>query len=597
MFKLIKRSTFLSLLFITTFTVPLLSENIEDLDNLVVTATKTSISEDNVTAPITILSSEDIALSGATNLAELLRFVSGIDISMNGGPGQLTSLFVQGSNSNHVLILLNGVAINDSATGIAAIQNINPDLIDRIEIVKAPRTSLYGSHAIGGVINIFTKQDNGNSLQTSLTTGSDYMKNINLMTSRNKGKLTSGLQWSHYQTDGFPAKADSKIDNGYSNNSLHGYFQINDSHRTIKTTIWRTSGTTEYMDFFLSPISQDFENLVSAININNQINGFWSSTISLNLNEDKIDQNNSFDFNYSKKLSLEWKNSFHWNPSNELILGYIREEEDFHSSNYGLAVDTNLSSDAVYLENLTSLDKHQLLMAMRLNNKEVIQDQATWNFEYSYKVNTNIKLTANLGKAMRDPSNFDLYGFGGNPTLIPEISNSKSFGIQYSPDKINRIELRYYENRINELIAFNYSDYKLYNIEEALIQGFDLQFSTLIMEWEINFNAILQEADNLTNQSRLLRRPKSSIGIGLRRSFGKLDLNINMSKNSSRIDFGDIKLHPYFIGNIIFRYRMNDRLSFKVALNNFTDEKYTLANGYKTATRKAFIGLTYKPSL
>jgi len=135
MFKLIKRSTFLSLLFITTFTVPLLSENIEDLDNLVVTATKTSISEDNVTAPITILSSEDIALSGATNLAELLRFVSGIDISMNGGPGQLTSLFVQGSNSNHVLILLNGVAINDSATGIAAIQNINPDLIDRIEIL------------------------------------------------------------------------------------------------------------------------------------------------------------------------------------------------------------------------------------------------------------------------------------------------------------------------------------------------------------------------------------------------------------------------------------------------------------------------------
>ena len=100
--------------------------------------------------------------------------------------------------------MLDGVAINDSATGIAAIQNINPDLIDKIEIVKAPRTSLYGSHAIGGVINIFTKKDKGNNLQTSLTTGSDNMKNINLMASRNNENITTGLQWSYYQTDGLP---------------------------------------------------------------------------------------------------------------------------------------------------------------------------------------------------------------------------------------------------------------------------------------------------------------------------------------------------------------------------------------------------------
>ena len=159
------------------------------------------------------------------------------------------------------------------------------------------------------------------------------------------------------------------------------------------------------------------------------------------------------------------------------------------------------------------------------------------------------------------------------------------------------IGLRFFENSIDELIAFNYSDYKLYNIEEALIKGLDFEFSTLIMNWEFNFNAIIQEADNITNHSRLLRRPKSSIGMGLRRSFGKLDLNINMSKNSSRIDFGGVKLNQYLIGNIVMRYRMNNRLSFKAALNNFTDEEYTLANGYQTAKRKAFIGFTYRPSL
>ena len=596
MIKLLKRTT-LSVLCVSIFTVPSFSESIDDLENLIVTATKTSVTKDNITAPMTILSSEDIALSGANNLAELLRFVGGIDISVNGGPGQLTSLFVQGSNSNHVLVLLDGVAINDSATGIAAIQNINPDLIDKIEIVKAPRTSLYGSHAIGGVINIFTKKDKGNNVQTSLTTGSDNMKNINLMASRNNENITTGLQWSHYQTDGFPAKVNSTIDNGYDNNSLHGYFQINDGQRVIKTSIWSSSGTTEYMDFFLSPVSQDFDNIVSAINIKNPINDLWSSSLSLNLSKDKIDQNNSADFNHSKKLSLEWQNNFQWNPSNELIIGYVHEKEEFDASNYGLVVNTDLSSDAIYLENLMLLDKHQLLIAMRLNNKEAIEDEDTWNLEYGYKVNTKIKFIINLGKAIRNPSNFDLYGFGGNQILLPELSNNKSIGVQYTPNELGSIGLRFFENSIDELIAFNYSDYKLYNIEEALIKGLDFEFSTLIMNWEFNFNAIIQEADNITNHSRLLRRPKSSIGMGLRRSFGKLDLNINMSKNSSRIDFGGVKLNQYLIGNIVMRYRMNNRLSFKAALNNFTDEEYTLANGYQTAKRKAFIGFTYRPSL
>ena len=134
------------------------SQTSPTMSNLIVAATKTHLPKQKILIPITILDAEDIALSGANNLSEILRFIAGIDVTSNGGPGQIASIFMHGSNSNHTLILINGIKINDSATGTAAIQNIHPDLIEKIEIIKAPRASLYGSNAVGGVINIITKK-------------------------------------------------------------------------------------------------------------------------------------------------------------------------------------------------------------------------------------------------------------------------------------------------------------------------------------------------------------------------------------------------------------------------------------------------------
>ena len=135
------------------------SQTASNMSNLIVAATKTHLPKQKILIPVTVLDAEDIALSGANNLSEILRFIAGINVTTNGGPGQIASIFMQGSNSNHTLILVNGIKINDSATGAAAIQNIHPDLIEKIEIIKAPRTSLYGSNAVGGVINIITKKN------------------------------------------------------------------------------------------------------------------------------------------------------------------------------------------------------------------------------------------------------------------------------------------------------------------------------------------------------------------------------------------------------------------------------------------------------
>ena len=139
----------------------------QTIDTIVVTATRSSIPINQVSTPITVIDREQIDLSLAKDLSQILRFEAGLEIGRNGGPGQATSIFMRGTESNHTLVLIDGVRINPGTIGGAALQNISPEIIERIEIVKGARSSLYGTDAIGGVINVITKKVNSNSINTS----------------------------------------------------------------------------------------------------------------------------------------------------------------------------------------------------------------------------------------------------------------------------------------------------------------------------------------------------------------------------------------------------------------------------------------------
>ena len=571
------------------------AQDSSSIDELIVTATKSELSADQVVAPVVVIDQLDIELSGVNGIAELLSSVAGINISTNGGPGQLTSIFVQGSNSNQVLILVDGIAINDSATGIASIQNIHPDMIEKIEIVKSPRASLYGSNAVGGVIHVFTKR-NQEGVNIGFKSGSDNTKVTNIFASGEVLNGRMGLQLNHYDTAGFPSKEGSNINSAHDNRSVKGFFDQQWGSSTLKASVWNSQGTTDYLDFFFNPISQDFDNTAVSLNIDQKKNETWSSSLHLGINKDFLDQNDSNDFNHSKKFILEWKNNLKWNPNNQLLAGITFENEEFEASNYGLGIDSDMSNRAVFLENIFLSGKNQFLIALRLNNKENIEDKISWNLEYGYRLNSKTRLLFSAGKAHRNPSSFDLYGFGGNPLLRPEYSKKISVGLNYQPNSSTNFDLRYFDNRIKDLVAFNYSDFKLYNIEESKTSGFDVIFEKDINNWILSLNATLQDPKNLTTSTQLLRRPKNSMNMGLRRTFNKLTINLNLEKNSSRNDFGDVVLGAYTLANASIQYRLNTNWIFNGSITNLGNEKYTLANGYMTPDRKINIGFVYFPN-
>ena len=570
------------------------SQTSPTMSNLIVAATKTHLPKQKILIPVTILDAEDIALSGANNLSEILRFIAGIDVTSNGGPGQIASIFMHGSNSNHTLILINGIKINDSATGTAAIQNIHPDLIEKIEIIKAPRTSLYGSNAVGGVINIITKKQTKTGYEIGYKTGSDNTDTINFMGGFHSSEIQGGIQFHQYKTDGFPARTESNVASGHENDSVNAFLNFDHDNWSLVTNVWQSSGTTEYLDFFLTPVSQDFNNTTGSLDINKIFSDRWVSNLNFGFSRDDIKQNETPDFNDSKKLFFEWQNTIHANNNHQIVAGIYLANEKFDASNYGLDIATEANSTALYIEDIINRGKHQLLTAARISNKEGIKDKLTWNIEYGFIINPSMRLLLNAGRATRNPSSFDLYGYGGNPELTPEISKNIGIGIAMIPSDKLSVEFSAFSNEITDLITFNYNDFKLYNIEQARIKGIEGHIEYLANDWNVYLNATLQNPKNTTSKQMLLRRPKKTVSLGLRRSFGLLDFNMNLLFSDSRMDFGGVRLDDYVLCNITVQYHLNERWLIRATINNVTDETYMLANNYNTAQRQGYLGFVYR---
>ena len=196
----------------------------EAIENIIVSASKNEQKLEDVITSALVINESEIAESGFRSVSDLLHSLGGINVSQNGGVGQLTSIFMQGSNSNHVLVLVDGVAINDLATGISAIQNIPISLIEKIEIVKSPRATLYGSNAVGGVVSIFTKK-NSEREDYSVTLGSDETKEISLSKVIHNDSMHYGFSATLFDTDGYPSKTGSDVDDPHENRSMNAFIK------------------------------------------------------------------------------------------------------------------------------------------------------------------------------------------------------------------------------------------------------------------------------------------------------------------------------------------------------------------------------------
>ncbi|MGB5224081.1 MAG: TonB-dependent receptor plug domain-containing protein, partial [Arenicellales bacterium] len=223
---------------------------------LIVTATRTASNVDQVLATSIVIDRKEILESQALTIADVLRNQTSINVASNGGPGQTSSIFIRGAESDHTLIMIDGVKMNPGTIGVAAIQNIPLNMVDRIEVIMGPRSTLYGSDALGGVIQIFTRK--GETTEAGWRFGSYNTQELSASYHLKKGGVRMGIDLSGARTDGIPARSDTTEDSPYTNDSINLKLGNTFGNTELDFQFLGSNGRTDYYDFVLTPVAQDY---------------------------------------------------------------------------------------------------------------------------------------------------------------------------------------------------------------------------------------------------------------------------------------------------------------------------------------------------
>lgn len=562
-------------------------------DNIIVTATRSAIPLEAAIVPVTVITRQDIEQSLAADLAELLRFEAGIDIGRNGGPGQPTSIFLRGTESNHTLVLIDGVRINPGTVGGGAIEHIAPEVVERIEIVKGARSALFGTDAIGGVVNIITRQNDRAALQSSIGSGSFDTRSAFVTVGHNRDNSNAGIAVNWQLTDGYPPRIESDLDRGYENltANLHAGRRLGSSYVTLRH--WQAQGTSEYLDFFLAPLDQAFRVASSALELRTSWSDAMESTVVLSHIENELRQNQSSDFVESTRQALDWQLSLS-RGRHEWIGGLYLSDENARSVSFGTGFDEDTTAKAVFLENQWSSGRHRTFLAVRLADHESFGDHVTWNAEYGIALNDEWSLSAGAGRAFRAPDATDRFGFGGNPDLEPEVADEMQAGVRFRPNERHSFGLELYANDIEDLIEFDLTTFQLRNIAQTEIRGAELDWEYRVDGFTVRTSLVRQSVDDVATGQRLPRRAEQSMTLQVARDFGAHRLGLSLLASGDRADLGGVRLPGYLLANLTGRFALGERWRLNARVENVLDTEYRTAANYRMQERSYFVDLRFE---
>lgn len=561
----------------------------------------------------TRFSREDIADSTATDLPGLLGQAPGAQIIRNGPPGSNVTLFLRGGSATQSLVLIDGVRVDSVSLGQAQIGQIPLSQVDRVEVVNGDVSALYGSGAMGGVVQVFTK-DGGNHpprFDFSLGYGSYHTQTqqAGVQGALDKdGKTTFSFNVSRSKDDGFSA-IDPRLapsanpgPDGYLNETVSAMVRHKfDERWDAGVRYFQSNGKDSFDNAFGAPTDVNYlysKVREASVFANGKLTDWWTTHLIAALGDDRaIDKtngvyNNRFD---TDNRQYTWQNDFKLGAQQKLQLGYERLDQSLDSDQFA-APDRHVNS--VFAGYTARFGASQIQANVRRDQYSDFGGANTYYLGYGFDFTEHWKATASYSSAFRAPSFDDLYFPGsGNPSIRPERSHSVEAALQYASDALGIVRLTAFQTRYSDLINYVPTQGGLFylaeNVGRAKVQGLEGSWSGEVGKTRVRAALTVQNPVDEDTHTDLPRRARHFASFSANRSFGDWRFGGEWIVSGARDDSG-ANLAGFGLVNLSARYDITKAWYVSAHIDNLFDKNYELAYTYNTPRRSAFITIGWQ---
>ena len=551
----------------------------------------------------------------ATSLQELLRGRAGINLTNAGGLGKQSSLFLRGTNSGHTVVLVDGVRINSADLGLAMYQDLPLAQIERVEIVRGPQSSLYGADAIGGVIQIFTRRNQGDfAPHFQLGGGSNGLREASGGIGGGTERGWFGADIAYQHSDGIDACrgsssvftagcfADEHDRDGYRNlsKSLRGGYSFNDQWN-VEGSALRADGKNHYDGYYnYSETRQQV--LAGKVRYTPSERLAFTANVGRSDNEsDNFGAPGVFGSAQTHRDSASLQGDFGVAEGQLLSAGVDWSEDNLDGSSAGYLVDSRRNT-GVFVQYQGRFGRHQLQASARNDDNQQFGNHATGSVGWAMELGHGLRVNASYGTAFKAPTFSDLYDpWSGVPTLNPEKSKSANLGVSQQGQGWHW-GMDVYETRIDDLITYDASTMKMQQVEKARIRGAELTGGVLLAGFDINAQLSYTDPRNRTHGSTqfdnwLPRRAQQTARLDIDRRFGDFRAGLTVQGAGKRFDnaSNSVKVGGYGTLDLRAEYALTPSWSLLARAANVFDRNYETVAWFNQPGREYQLSVRYQP--
>lgn len=574
----------------------------KDIEVITVTATRSSLNINDALTSQIVINRADIDLINPISVLDLLSTVPSIDIASNGGKGQTASVFMRGNGSDHTLVLIDGIRVSSATSGGTNLNNLAPELIERIEIVQGPRAALWGSDAIGGVIQIFTRKLSGGEMFAGASFGTDNYRKYKAGIGISHGEGQTSVTINHEESTGFDVLNDTETDkDGYELTSVavKGQQDVTDSFK-LDWLFSADHGDNQYDGGFQN--ESDIKNHAWLVRAN------YASTIGSTANNTVflVGQNRDSSDNFNKGVStglyetrrnqFSFVNNTQLSADAQLNVGIDHYQDDISRTTDTFAEDER-DTTGIFAHTLISDNNFSYEATIRYDDVEEVGSETTYNLGLGYSINSDSRVVLNHGTGFKAPTFNDLYSpFGGNPNLTSELSESTELFFETTLAEVTT-SLNFYHTDIDDLIVWNAGQPE--NFEKVKINGVEFAANYFGLGGQHDFNISYTDAEDQKTKEQLIRRAKNKANYKFTTSISNADIYTELQYTGKRTDKAGwpskiVDLDSYVHVNLGLNYAITPELKLNARVTNLLDKEYQTVKNYNTQGQAFYLGVTYQ---